>query len=425
MPAAVDILSDILQNSNLDESSIERERSVILREMEEACRPPPSHPPLAPFPHLAVPLTSIILIHPLCLCPPRFRFGQVEKAQEEVLFDHLHATAYQFTSLGRTILGPVANIRSITKANLEEYIRTHYTAGRMVVVGAGAVEHEQLVKLAEAAFGKLPATPTPTAALVAASPAHFTSSEVRMRDDDMTAAHVAVAVQGAAWRDADSVPLMVMQSILGAWTKDAPGGANVASPLAHKLATNELASSYMAFNTNYHDTGLFGVHFVADDRDHVDEAAWAVMTEVARLGYEVSEEEVLRGREALKASLLLHGEGGSSAVAEDIGRQLLTYGRRIPRAELFARIDAVTPDVVKAVAARFINDKDVVVAAAGTTQYLPARDARRARAAVGRGCNTRVGRCRGRAGLGVVQAQDLLEPLLKPGTAGCAAQCSA
>jgi mitochondrial-processing peptidase subunit beta len=37
VPKAVEILSDILQNSRLDERAIERERDVILREMEEVC----------------------------------------------------------------------------------------------------------------------------------------------------------------------------------------------------------------------------------------------------------------------------------------------------------------------------------------------------------------------------------------------------
>ena len=37
MPKAVEILSDILQNSRLDEAAIERERDVILREMQEVC----------------------------------------------------------------------------------------------------------------------------------------------------------------------------------------------------------------------------------------------------------------------------------------------------------------------------------------------------------------------------------------------------
>lgn len=72
LPKAVDILSDILQNSTLGEAEIERERGVILREMQE-----------------------------------------VETNLQEVVFDHLHATAYQGTPLGRTILGPSENIKYI------------------------------------------------------------------------------------------------------------------------------------------------------------------------------------------------------------------------------------------------------------------------------------------------------------------------
>ncbi|KAL6974802.1 mitochondrial processing peptidase [Sarracenia purpurea var. burkii] len=53
---------------------------------------------------------------------------------------------------------------------------------------------------------------------------------------------------------------------------------------------------------------------------------------------------------------MLHIDG-TSPVAEDIGRQLLTYGRRIPFAELFARIDAVDASTVKRVANRFIFDQ--------------------------------------------------------------------
>jgi processing peptidase subunit beta len=70
VPKALEILADIIQNSKLGENEIERERGVILREMQE-----------------------------------------VETNLQEVVFDHLHAVAYQGTSLGRTILGPTGNIR--------------------------------------------------------------------------------------------------------------------------------------------------------------------------------------------------------------------------------------------------------------------------------------------------------------------------
>ena len=60
-----------------------------------------------------------------------------------------------------------------------------------------------------------------------------------------------------------------------------------------------------------------------------------------------------------------------AGVAEDIGRQLLVYGRRIPKAELFARIDAVDEETVKDVASRFIYDQELAIAAVGDCQFLP------------------------------------------------------
>jgi hypothetical protein len=57
-----------------------------------------------------------------------------------------------------------------------------------------------------------------------------------------------------------------------------------------------------------------------------------------------------------------------AGIAEDIGRNLLVYGRRMPKAELFARIDAVDSATVKAVANRFFLDQDIAIAALGDTQ---------------------------------------------------------
>lgn len=77
-----------------------------------------------------------------------------------------------------------------------------------------------------------------------------------------------------------------------------------------------------------------------------------------------------RARNQLKASILF-SQDGTTGIAEDIGRNLLVYGRRLPKAELFARIDAVDAAAVKGVANRFILDQDVAVAAMGDTQFLP------------------------------------------------------
>mmetsp|Transcript_5380 Transcript_5380/g.7253 ORF Transcript_5380/g.7253 Transcript_5380/m.7253 type:complete len:479 (-) Transcript_5380:261-1697(-) len=327
VPQAVEILSDILLNSKLDEAAIERERGVILREMEE-----------------------------------------VNKNQEELVLDHLHATAFQGTGLGRTILGPEENVRSLTKADLQNYIDTHYTSTRMVVAGAGAVDHEQLCALAEDHFKSVPPTPAAGVA-VPMEPAVFTGSDIRIKFDSDDKAHIALAFEGASWTSEYAFSLMLMQTILGSYDRLSGKGANAASKLAMDVAQQDLAHSVSTFNTCYKDTGLFGVYGVAPD-NKLDDFMWYLMNNLVRLVHKVTDEEVDRAKTQLKANMLM-GLDGHSAVAEDIGRQLLTYGRRMTPVEVFARIDALTTDDVKATAAKFINDEDHALCAIGGIHELP------------------------------------------------------
>lgn len=327
VPKAVGILSDMLTNPRLEEAAIERERGVILREAEEVAGQP-----------------------------------------EEVIFDLLHETAYQKSGLGRTILGPQENIQRINKRDLEAYIKTHYTGPRIVVAGAGAIEHAQLVELAQKSFGALPSAPKDGLA-VSNEPALFVGSDIRQRDDSLPLAHVAVGFETGGWTNPHAFPLMVAQTILGAWDRTMAAGPNMASPLCRKVAEGEFAHSISAFNTTYKDNGLFGVYAVAEPTK-LWELQNAVMYECVRLAHKTTDEEVARAKKQLKTSLL-GALDGSTAVCEDIGRQLLTYGRRMTPAEVVARIDAVDAEAVRTAAKAYINDKEVAVASVGNVHELP------------------------------------------------------
>lgn len=214
----VDILADILQNSKLESSAVDRERDVILREQEE-----------------------------------------VDKQLEEVVFDHLHSTAYMNQPLGRTILGPKENIQSITRQDLVDYISTNYTADRMVLVGAGGVPHEELVQLAEKHFGNLKAAPpTSYQANIAAEQKRkpdFVGSEVRVRDDTIPTANIAIAVEGVSWKDDDYFTALVTQAIVGNWDRAMGNSPYLGSRLSTFVHANNLANSFMSFSTSYSDTG--------------------------------------------------------------------------------------------------------------------------------------------------------------------------
>ncbi|KAH9165519.1 Metalloenzyme, LuxS/M16 peptidase-like protein [Lactarius sanguifluus] len=308
VPQAVDIISDILQNSKLDSGAIERERDVIVREQQE-----------------------------------------VDKQYEEVVFDHLHAVAYQGQALGRTILGPKKNILSIKRDDLASYIKTNYTADRMVLVGAGGVDHGELVKAAEKSFGTLPvsANPIPLGRNSHPKP-DFVGSEVRIRDDDIPTAHIAVAVEGVSWSSPDYYPMLVMQSIFGNWDRCARLGV---VPLLAALGHDREAQPRQLNLNNLDDL----LHFTLRE--------WTRMSIAPSVG------EVERAKSQLKASLLL-GLDGTTAIAEDIGRQLVTSGQRVTPRQIENAIDAVTPEEIKRVAQKYLWDKDIALTALGSIEGL-------------------------------------------------------
>ena len=71
----------------------------------------------------------------------------------------------------------------------------------------------------------------------------------------------------------------------GSWAQNSSAGVNVATPLGQRLSANKLCHSYMAFNTNYCDTGLFGVSAVAQGGQHLEDLVWCIMQEFTGLVY--------------------------------------------------------------------------------------------------------------------------------------------
>ncbi|KAI0023719.1 mitochondrial-processing peptidase subunit beta [Xylariomycetidae sp. FL0641] len=329
VPQSVEILADILQNSKLEPSAIEQERDVILRESEE-----------------------------------------VEKQMDEVVFDHLHATAYQHQPLGRTILGPRENIRDITRTELTNYIKNNYTADRMVLVGAGGVPHDKLVELAEKNFSGLPATsPHNEAYMLSKKKPNFIGSEVRLRDDTMDAAHIALAVEGVSWNDDDYFTALVTQAIVGNYDKAMGSAPHQGSKLATFIHQNDLANSFMSFSTSYSDTGLWGIYMQSENVSNLDDLVHFAQREWTRLAGNVTEAEVERAKAQLKASILLSLDS-TSAVAEDIGRQLVTTGRRLSPGEIERTIDGITGKEVMDFANRKIWDQDIAISAVGRIEGL-------------------------------------------------------
>uniref|UniRef100_A0AAR2K3X5 Ubiquinol-cytochrome c reductase core protein 1 n=1 Tax=Pygocentrus nattereri TaxID=42514 RepID=A0AAR2K3X5_PYGNA len=340
LPKAVELLSEVVQSSALSEAEIEQQRGVILKELDE-----------------------------------------VEGSLQDVCLDLLHATAYQGTPLAQSVLGPSQNARTLTRQDLVDYINSHYKAPRMVLTAAGGVNHDELVGLAKQHFSGLSFEYQDDAVPVL-SPCRFTGSEIRMRDDAMPLAHIAIAVEGAGAADPDIVPLMVANSIIGSYDITFGGGKHLSSRLARLAAEINLCHSYQAFHSTYSDTGLMGIYFVTDkhkieDMMHWAQNAWSTWSNITCEVLAFCFVHLFMLILSIYISFFLSIPfSGTTLICDDIGRHILNYGRRIPLAEWDARIEAVTPKILRDVCSKYIYDKCPAVAAVGelvtfSTQEIP------------------------------------------------------
>jgi predicted Zn-dependent peptidase len=126
----LDVLSDILSHPSFDPDEINREKNVIVQEI-----------------------------------------GAVEDTPDDLVFEHLQATAFAGQPVGRSILGTPATVRSIDAKRLRGYLTRNYRAPAMVVAAAGAVDHEAMIAEAEHRFSKFvgPAAAAPPTARLSRS----------------------------------------------------------------------------------------------------------------------------------------------------------------------------------------------------------------------------------------------------------------
>ena len=304
-PLALDILSDMIQHSTLDAEELVRERTVVLQEI-----------------------------------------GQSADTPDDIIFDHFQSTAYPGQAIGRPVLGSAEIVGALPREALVDYIAGHYGAPGMVLSAAGRIEHDRMVDLAFKAFGDLPSGPPPKP-----EPARYTGGDFR-EDRDLEQMHLVLGFDGVGVHDPDFYAHSVLSTLLG-------GG--MSSRLFQEVREKRgLVYSIYTFTGGYHDGGLFGV-YAGTGEDEVAELVPVVCDEIAKVGADVTEDEVARARAQLKAGTLMALESTMSR-CEQLGQQILIYDRPVPVDEIVAKIDGVDRDAVVKAASRLRASRPTVAA---------------------------------------------------------------
>lgn len=305
VPLGLDILSDILTDSQFDPDELAREQNVIVQEI-----------------------------------------GAAYDTPDDIVHDLFQEAAYNGQALGRAILGTPESVRSFTPADLDAYLDRHYHGPDMVVAAAGAVDHDAIAEQAEALLGGLPAQPGP-----APEAGHFTGGE-RRDVRDLEQANVILGFPGPRLDDRDFYVARVASGVLG-------GG--MSSRLFQEIRENRgLCYSIYAFSMAFRDTGLLAVSAATGAQD-LDELIEVTAAELQRACLTVDERETERARMQLKAAILMSHESPSSRAGQ-LARQLLMLGRAVPSDEIVAQIEAVSAQDVRAFLERTLRNPPALAA---------------------------------------------------------------
>jgi len=312
-PLALDVLSDIIQNSKFDADELHREKDVIVQEI-----------------------------------------GQSIDTPDDIVFDRLQEQAFPDQPIGRPILGSEETVRGVSRNGLMDYMKRHYQAGRTVISAAGYIDHDALVREVEAKFCDLQAGCGETF-----QPAVYEGGFHHLKDD-LEQNHVVLGFPGLPFSHPDYYALQVFSTVMG-------GG--MSSRLFQEVREKHgLAYSVYSFAASHIDTGMFGI-YAGTAPEMTDGMLRVIAGEMHEIASSATGTEVERAKAQLKAGLMMLLENTASR-SEQLGRQMLLFGRPIPIAETIERVEEVDVKAVSRVAQYVLSAGRLSAASVGNGSPL-------------------------------------------------------
>jgi len=309
LPVAVDLLADMLCRSAFPPSELERERQVIIEEIRKYDAQP-----------------------------------------DERINDLMMAGLWQDGGLGHPILGNVASVSAITRADLLTGWRQHFAADRVLITAVGAIEHDRLVEMTAAAFAELP----PSSSL----PAVPLGTQVPLIIESEDSEQVNFCWGGRSYSagDARNFPLAILDATLGSSTT---------SRLFQEIREKRgLAYDIGSDVVGFRQTGLVCATG-ATSPDTFDEVLALVKREIDGLYHNgITPKELARAKEQMKVGLALSLEGTLERMRR-LATHQFTWHKIYTLRYLIDRLNAVTMEEVEQVIAETLDTRQWTFTAIG------------------------------------------------------------
>jgi predicted Zn-dependent peptidase len=309
---ALDVLVDMLRNSKFEPEEIEREKGVIIEEMN------------------------------MYFDTPR---DYISGVYDELLYgDH---------PLGWDIIGRKETVRGAIRDTFTDYVDRWYKPERMVVGVGGKIE-PGLIESIERLLGDL--EPAETGAPAAADVAKTNGGRVRIHEKASDQAHLILGVPSYPLDHPDRYTLMLLATVLG---------TGMSSRLFSEVRERRGLAYYVyALNHSYTDTGsLYSQAGV--DINRIDQAVETIVNELRKIADEpVESDELEKSRNLAKGRFVLQIESPQGLIMFGLRREVLE-GRTAEPHEVLEGLDAVTAEDVQRVAQDVIGSNGLNLALIG------------------------------------------------------------
>ena len=309
---ALDVLVDMLRHSKFEPEEIEREKGVIVEEMN------------------------------MYFDTPRDYISGV--------YDSL---LYGDQPLGWDIIGRKETVRAATRDSFTDYLGHWYKPERMVVGFGGQLDDDVRDEVLEL-LGDL--EPAETGAPAAVQLSGNGGSRVKLHTKESDQAHLSLGVRSYPLTHPDRYSLLVLATVLG---------TGMSSRLFTEVRERRGLAYYVyATNHSYTDAGsLYSQAGV--DINRVDEAVETIVGELKRIADEpVPADELQKAKNVAKGRFVLQLESPHALIMFGLRREVLEGAATEPE-EVLAGIDAVTAEDVQRVAQDVIGSNGVNMALIG------------------------------------------------------------
>ncbi len=309
---ALDVLVDMLRHSKFDSEEVDREKGVIVEEMN------------------------------MYIDTPRDYVGSL---YEELIFGS--------NPLGWETLGTRETVRGATRQTFLDYLDHWYTPARMVVGVAGAVGEELIPRL-EDLLGDM--SGNGSGKPVPAELARPSEAQLNVHQKDSDQANICLGVPSYPVGHPDRYAMQMLATVLG---------TGMSSRLFLEVRERRgLAYFVYGVNSAYTDAGTL-VAQAGVDLARADEAVNVIATEFRKLADErVPDDEVEKARALAKGRFVLQTESPNGLILFGLRRAVLE-GEAVEPEEMLAGLDAVTADDLQRVAQDVIGSNAMRLAVIG------------------------------------------------------------